>query len=112
MKKLINAILVLVAAAILVYMYMPTVNFGFTGFAMLLMVLIGVWTLLNNPFSITQGANNQPTLKLGKPGKTSFILLGILAVYIFVVPVFTSWPIFHTEEYRSLIGKVETESNL
>ena len=112
MKTIRNAILVLIAAAILVYMYMPTVNFGFTGFAILLMILIGVWVLLNNPFSITQGANNQPTLKLGKPGKTSFVLIGILAVYIIIVPIVTSWPIFHTEEYRSLIGKVETESNL
>jgi len=112
MKKLRNLILVLVAACILVYMYMPTINFGFTGFAMLLMVLIGVWILLNNPFSIIQGANNQPTLKLGKPGKTSFILIGILAVYILIVPIVTSWPIFHTSQYRNLIGKVETESNL
>lgn len=112
MKTLRNLFLVLVAACILVYMYMPTVNFGFTGFAILLMVLIGVWVLLNNPFSVAQGQNNQPTLKFGKPGKISFILIGILAVYITLVPILTSWPIFHTEEYRSLIGKVETESNL
>jgi len=112
MKKLRNAILVLVAAGILVYSYMPTVNFGFTGFAILLMVLIGVWILLNNPFSITQGANNQPKLKLGKPGKVSFILLIVLGLYITAVPFITSSALLRTNEYRSLIGKVETESNL
>jgi len=112
MKKVRNLALIILVACVLVYIYMPTVNFGFTGFALMLMVLTGIWVVLNNPFSLVQGKNNQPTLKFGKPGKVSFIIIGILAVYIIVVPALTSWPIFHTDEYRNLIGKVEVESNL
>jgi len=112
MKKIINLVLVLIAACILVYTQMPTVNYGFTGFAVMLMILIGIWVLLNNPFSIVHGQNNAPTLKLGKPGKVSFILLIILGLYITVVPFFTSWALLRTDEYKNLIGKVETESNL
>ncbi|MFT3754106.1 MAG: hypothetical protein QM800_14930 [Paludibacter sp.] len=112
MKKLRNLSLVLIAGLVLVYMYMPTVNFGFTGFAVLLMVLIGIWVVLNNPFSVIQSQNNTPTIKIGKPGKVSFILLAVLAAYITIVPAITSWALFHTGEYRNLIGKVETESNL
>jgi hypothetical protein len=112
MKKFKNLILVLIAGIVLVYMYMPTVNFGFTGFALLLMVLIGIWVVLNNPFSVIQSQNNTPKIKIGKPGKVSFILLAVLAVYITVVPAITSWAVLHTSEYRNLIGKVETESNL
>jgi len=112
MKKVRNLALLILIACILVYIYMPTVNFGFTGFALMFMVLTGIWVVLNNPFSLVQGKNNQPTLKFGKPGKVSFIIIGILAVYIIVVPALTSWPIFHTDEYRNLIGKVEVESNL
>ena len=112
MKKVRNLALLILVACVLVYIYMPTVNFGFTGFALMLMVLTGIWVVLNNPFSLVQGKNNQPTLKFGKPGKVSFIIIGILAVYIIVVPALTSWPIFHTDEYRNLIGKVEVESNL
>jgi len=112
MKKLKNLLLVLLAGFILVYMNMPTVNYGFTGFAIMLIVLIGIWILLNNPFSITQTQNNTPSLKIGKPGKVSFVLLAILVIYITVVPFLTSWALFRTDEYRNLIGKVETESNL
>ena len=112
MKKVINLALVIIAGIILVYMQMPTVNYGFTGFAVLLMILIGVWVLLNNPFSVVQGKNNAPTIKLGKPGKASFVLLVVLGLYITVVPAITSWALLRNGEYRNLIGKVETESNL
>ncbi len=112
MKKVINLVLVIIAGIILVYMQMPTVNYGFTGFAVLLMILIGVWVLLNNPFRVVQGKNNAPTLKLGKPGKASFVLLVVLGLYITVVPAITSWALLRNGEYRNLIGKVETESNL
>ncbi len=112
MKKFRNLILVLITGFILVYMYMPTINYGFTGFPLLLMFLTGIWILLNNPFSVVQHQNNAPTLKIGKPGKVSFLTLAALSVYITVVPAITSWAIFHTSEYRNLIGKVEKESNL
>ena len=112
MKKVINLVLVIIAGIILVYNQMPTVNYGFTGFAVLLMILIGVWVLLNNPFSVVQGKNNAPTIKLGKPGKASFVLLVVLGLYITIVPAITSWALLRTSEYRNLIGKVETESNI
>ena len=112
MSKVRNLILVILAGFILAYMYMPTVSFGFTGFTGLLVVLIGIWVVLNNPFSIIQSGNNSPSFKIGKPGKVTFVLLGIIVVYMTVVPVLTSWALLHTNEYRDLIGKVETESNL
>ncbi|MDD4971236.1 MAG: hypothetical protein PHT07_17545 [Paludibacter sp.] len=112
MSKVRNLVLVILAGFILAYMYMPTVSFGFTGFTALLVILIGIWIVLNNPFSIIQSGNNAPTFKIGKPGKVSFILLGIIVVYMTVVPIVTSWALLHTNEYRDLIGKVETESNL
>jgi len=112
MSKVRNIILVVLAGFILAYMYMPTVSFGFTGFTALLVVLIGIWVVLNNPFSIIQSENNAPSFKLGKPGKVSFVLLGIILLYMTVVPIVTSWALLHTNQYRDLIGKVETESNL
>ena len=112
MSKVRNLILVILAGFILAYMYMPTVSFGFTGFTGLLVVLIGIWVVLNNPFSIIQSGNNSPSFKIGKPGKVTLVLLGIIVVYMTVVPVLTSWALLHTNEYRDLIGKVETESNL
>jgi hypothetical protein len=112
MRKVRNIILVILAGFILAYAYMPTVSFGFTGFTALLIVLIGIWIVLNNPFHIIQNGNNTPTFKIGKPGKISFALLGVILLYMTVVPAVTSWALLHTNEYRDLIGKVETESNL
>ena len=40
-----------------------------------------------------------------------FIMLGIIA-YTFFVPFFTSSPLFHSDEYRNLIGQVQTADNL
>jgi len=112
MSKVRNLILVILAGFILAYAYMPTVSFGFTGFTALLIVLIGIWVVLNNPFSIIQSGNNAPSFKIGKPGKVSLVILGVILVYMTIVPIVTSWALLHTSEYRDLIGKVETESNL
>ncbi|ADQ79177.1 hypothetical protein Palpr_1028 [Paludibacter propionicigenes WB4] len=112
MKKLRDAILVLIVASILLYTVMPTINFGFTGFPIVVLILTGIWTLLNSPFKIIAGKNNAPTLKIDKPGKIPLIILVIVAVYITIVPFITSWALLRTDDYRNLIGKVETESNL
>ena len=112
MKKLRHVILVLIVASIMLYTVMPTINFGFTGFPIIILVLTGIWTLLNNPFSIIAGKNNAPTLKIDKPGKIPLIILVVVAIYIIIVPFITSWALLRTDDYRNLIGKVETESNL
>jgi len=112
MKKLRHVILVLIVASIMLYAVMPTINFGFTGFPIIILVLTGIWTLLNNPFNIIAGKNNAPTLKIDKPGKIPLIIVVIVAIYIIIVPFITSWALLRTDDYRNLIGKVETESNL
>lgn len=112
MNKVKNIVLVLLAGFVLLYINMPTINFGFTGFPIIILVLTGIWTLLNNPFKIITGKNNAPTLKLDKPGKIPLIILVVVAVYIIIVPFITSWALLRTNDYRNLIGKVETESNL
>lgn len=112
MKKLKIFGLLLIAALVLAYVYMPTVSFGFTGVAFQLLVLVGAWIVLNNPFVITQAGNNAPTLKLSKVSKIPLALLLVLGLYITVVPFMTSSAFLHTNRYRNLIGKVDTESNL
>ena len=112
MKKLRHVILVLIVASVMLYAVMPTINFGFTGFPIIILVLTGIWTLLNNPFNIIAGKNNAPTLKIDKPGKIPLIIVVIVAIYIIIVPFITSWALLRTDDYRNLIGKVETESNL
>ena len=114
MSKIKNLVLVILAGFILVYFYMPVVSFGFIGFPVLLLVLIGLWITLNSPLNLATLGDQKDlqNLKIRKPGKVSFILLAVLFLYITVVPVVTTWALFRTNDYRDLIGKIDTESNL
>jgi hypothetical protein len=114
MSKVKNLVFVILAGFILVYFYMPVVSFGFMGFPVLLLVLIGLWITLNSPLNLATLGDQQELqkLRIRKPGKVSFILLAVLFLYITVVPAVTTWALFHTSEYRDLIGKIDTESNL
>ena len=114
MSKVKNLVFVILAGFILVYFYMPVVSFGFMGFPVLLLVLIGLWITLNSPLNLASLGDQKDlqNLKIRKPDKVSLILLAALFVYITVVPVVTTWALFRTNDYRDLIGKIDTESNL
>ncbi|MDP4240734.1 MAG: hypothetical protein Q8904_14825 [Bacteroidota bacterium] len=114
MSKVRNLFIVILAGFILVYFYMPVVSFGFLGFPVFLLVLIGLWITLNNPFSLASLGEQKDiqSLKIHKPGKLTIILLAAILLYMTVVPVVTTWALFRTNDYRDLIGKIDTESNL
>ena len=114
MNKVKNIFLLLVAALIIMYVYMPVLNFRFLSFPLLLMFLIVVWILIDN-LSTIQTLGNQTNVQHPpkfKSLKVPGILLGILFVYITVVPAITTWAIFRTDKYRNLIGKVEIGADL
>ena len=114
MNKVRNLVFVIFAGFILVYFYMPVVSYGFLGFPAFLAVLIGLWIVLNSPFSLAS-LGDQPNiqnLKIRRPGKILLALLGIIFIYMTVVPAITSWAMLRTNDYRDLIGKIDTESNL
>ena len=114
MSKVKNLIYVIVAGFILVYFYQPVVSFGFSGFPVFVLVLLGLWITLNSPINLSSIGDQKDLqhLKINKPGKVSLILIAVILLYLTVVPVVTSWALFHTNEYRDLIGKIDTESNL
>ena len=109
----INNLLILIAAAFLiVYFSMPVVNYGFTDLALLLIVLTGLWILLNRPIH----PNSTPQeiilqLKSNKvKGPVTFMV--VLGLYMTVLPMLTSLAIFRSNDYRDLIGKVEVGESL
>lgn len=115
MSKIRNILVLLLAAVVIVYTYMPVLNFRFLSFPILIMFLIVVWIVLDNLASIqTLGnqVNGQQQLPKLKSAKIPAILLGILFLYITVVPAVTTWAVFRTEKYRNLIGKIETGKEL
>jgi len=114
MNKVKNLLILLFAGLILVYVYMPVINYGFFGFPFLLMLLIVLWIVLNNLTSINNLGNQQQIQSLPKlqSAKVPAILIAVIFFYITVVPALTTLPIFRTDDYRNLIGKVETGKNL
>jgi len=114
MNKLKNALLIIIAGFIMVYVNMPVINYGFMGFPMMLGLLVLLWIVLENMASINQLGNQQNVQSLPKlkSAKIPVILLSILFVYVTVVPVVTSWALFRTSDYRNLIGKIETGKDL
>jgi len=114
MSKIKNFIIVILAGLILAYFYMPVVSFGFMGFPVFLLVLAGLWITLNSPLNLSSLGDQKDiqNLKMKKPGIVPLILLAALLLYITVVPVVTTWALFRTNDYRDLIGKIDTESNL
>ncbi len=114
MTKVKSILLLILVAFVLIYVNMPVVNFGFLGFPFLLMILIVLWIVLGNLKTINSlgNQNDIQNLQKIKATKIPVLILGILFIYCTVVPAITSWALFRTSDYRNLIGKVETESNL
>ena len=106
MKKIENLLLVFVVAFLILYFAMPVVSYGFTDFALVLIVLIALWTLLNHKF-ISRTNPQQINFQFKASGfKAPGIIILILGVYIVVLPILTSLTIFRNKDYRNLIGNV------
>jgi hypothetical protein len=112
MKKIENLLIVLLAAFLIVYFAMPVVSYGFTDFALVLIVLIALWTLLNHRF-ISRPTPQQINFQFKSSGlKVPGTIILVLGVYIVVLPMLTSLIILRSKDYRDLIGKVEVGQNL
>jgi hypothetical protein len=112
MKTINNLVILILAAFLIVYFSLPVVNYGFTDLALVLIVLIGLWILLNKPIH----PNSTPQeivfqLKSSKI-KAPVTVMVVLGLYMTVLPMLTSLAMFRSNEYRDLIGKVEMGENL
>ena len=112
MNKVYNLLKLLLVAVLFIYFYMPVLNFGFLGFPVLMIILLVLWVFLNKQIGIVTNNQKIEFKTLKNPGKVTFIIIGILIVYMTVVPALTSWAVFRTSEYRNLIGKVEVSENI
>jgi len=112
MKTINNLVVLILAAFLIVYFSLPVINYGFTDLALVLIVLIGLWILLNKPIH----PNSTPQeivfqLKSSKI-KAPVTVMVVLGLYITVLPMLTSLAVFRSNDYRDLIGNVEMGENL
>ena len=111
MKILKNLGIIALVTFIVLYFEMPVIDYGFWGFPCLLVMLILLWLVLNSKiYSII--VNGQQLHINKNTGKIPIILLGILLVYMTVVPAVTSWALFQNKAYKELIGNIQVSKNL
>ncbi len=102
--KTIKAILLLVIVAFLLFYFnLPVLNYGFIALPIILLVITIIGVFIFTRFKVV---NEKKIQLVEKPSKIFIILIGLLLFYIIVFPLFTSLPMFRSQSYKNLIGKV------
>jgi hypothetical protein len=103
MKKSIVLVVIAIIAFLFIYFGMPVINYGFTQFPVMLLVLVLLSALMLAGVQKTGAKTTLLFLPIHK------VLLGIAIIiflYLTLIPLATSTPIFRSQAYRGLIGKV------
>jgi len=105
MKKIFSIIFLLFFGFFLFYNNLPVINYGFTGFAFILLLLLVIGILFSAGFTISQ--QTKQVKIVSKPSKILFVLVGVLLVYCIALPFVTSLKMFRSDSYQKLIGEVK-----
>lgn len=109
MKKPIAIIIVLIVAFLFFYFGMPVVNYGFLKLPIMLLMLLLLTMLLTIGW---EKSGTKTKLKFTKLHNILSKVVLLILAYIIVVPLFTTAPIFRSNAYRGLIGKVKNGTEM
>jgi len=110
MKKIILILVLLLFGFLLFYMTLPVINYGFVGLPILLIFIILIAIIIFTKVEVVKPANRLRLVSV--PPKLLFFALLAIFAYVIVVPILTSLPMFRSDDYQQLIGKVEDGKNL
>ena len=105
MKKIFSVIFLLFFGFFLFYNNLPVINYGFTGFAFILLLLLVIGILFSVGLTISQ--QTKQVKIVSKPNKILFVLAGVLLAYCVALPFVTSLKMFRSDSYQKLIGEVK-----
>ena len=104
MKNIVSISLFIILTILVFYIGMPTINYGFVGFPIVLLFLSIFWIVISTGLQISP--DNKQVKIAKRPSKfVVYFMLAVLA-YLVVTPILTSLPIFRTAAYQTMIGKV------
>ena len=83
---------------------MPTINYGFVGFPIVLLFLSILWIVISTGLQISP--DNKQVKIAKRPSKFVVYFMLVVLAYLVVTPILTSLPIFRTAAYQTMIGKV------
>ncbi|MFV8368332.1 hypothetical protein [Flavobacterium sp. LB2R40] len=105
MKKIISIIFLLLFGFLLFYINLPVINYGFTGFAFILLLLLVIGILFSVGLTISQ--QTKQVKFISRPPKIVYVVAAILLLYCIALPFVTSLKMFRSESYQKLIGEVK-----
>lgn len=105
MKKILSLLSLAVLVFVLFYINLPVINYGFTGFAFILLVLVIVAIVFSTGVTVSQKTKQVQLAAM--PSKFLYVLAAILLAYCIVLPIATSLKMFRTDSYQKLIGDVK-----
>lgn len=91
------------------YMALPVLSYGFAGFAIILLFLLVIGSFLTAEASMK---NSRLSLKFKTGNKIALVVALLLFLYVTVLPIITTAPIFHNQAYREMIGKVKVGNDM
>lgn len=103
MRKPLAILFLLFIGFLFFYLALPVISYGFTGFAVILLFLIILGNFLTSDITVI---NKKTTIKFSMLNKVFFGIAVGLILYLTLLPLLTSTPMFRSQAYRDLIGKV------
>ena len=105
MKKTLLVSLLLIFGLILVYLNHPVLQFGFYGFPIIVLILLGIYFFISLGLSVD--STGKKFIISSRPGKWLLVIMLLVGLYVTIVPLLTSATIFHTSSYQKMIGEVK-----
>ncbi|TDE47128.1 hypothetical protein E0I26_03325 [Flavobacterium rhamnosiphilum] len=105
MKKIFSIVFLLLLGFLLFYINLPVINYGFTGFAIILLLLVILGVLFSLGLTVSQ--QTKQVKIVSRPNKVLYVLAGVLLVYCIALPFLTSLKMFRSDSYQKLIGEVK-----
>jgi hypothetical protein len=105
MKKIVGIVFLFLFGFLLFYGNLPVINYGFTGFAFILLLLVILAIVFSLGLTVSQ--QTKQVKFVSKPKKILFVLAIVLLVYCIALPFVTSIKMFRSESYQKLIGEVK-----
>lgn len=110
MKKITPILTLFVLAFIVFYNTLPVINYGFLGLPVLLLFILLIAIITFSEVVVVQ--NTKRIKVFSKANRYVFLIFLAILAYVIIVPLLTSLPMFRSEAYQKLIGKVEDGQNL
>ena len=110
MRKIFPIAIILIITFFYFYITLPVLNYGFVGVTVLLLIIAAVLFFSFSKFTISSDGKSYKPIAVF--WKIPALLVGIAILYSFVLPFFTSHPVFRNQDYRNLIGNVANGEKL